>query len=142
MTESATQPVILVIDDERDVRRFLRTLLELDGYTVYEAMNGPLGRELIPLIDPDAVLLDVVMPEPDGVEVCRKITLDYPALPVIILTSHDDRDLIGRCFQAGASGYLAKPLFPGELATLLATLELPTTSRLTTVLPSSATSPG
>jgi CheY-like chemotaxis protein len=122
MAQPTPSPVVLVIDDEPSTRLFLRTLLELDGYTVYEAMNGPIGQGLIPVVAPTVVLLDVMMPGMDGVEVCTRIAKDHPGLPVVILTARDDRDLEDRCYAAGASSFMTKPLLSGQLTDVLDTL--------------------
>jgi two-component system response regulator MprA len=119
------QPVVLVIDDERPVLLFLRTLLELEGYEVYDAMNGPMGLSLIPALSPMAVVLDVMMPGMDGIEVCRRIAADHPGLPVVILTARDDVELEVTCRQAGAARFMTKPLLPGQLTDALSAL-LPT----------------
>lgn len=113
---------VLVIDDEPSVVRFLRALLETDGYSVHEATTGPVGLELLRTVDPDAVLLDVMMPGMDGVEACMRIRADHPSLPVVILTARDDRDLEDRCLAAGAQRFLTKPLLPGQLTEVLESL--------------------
>lgn len=124
MTDVHPSPTVLVIDDEPQMLRFLRVMLETDGYSVYEAMTGPLGLGLIPAVSPDLVLLDVMMPGMDGVEVCGRICLEYPGLPVVILTGHDDVELEQRCLAAGASRFLSKPLMPGQLYDVMESLLL------------------
>jgi CheY-like chemotaxis protein len=113
---------VLVVDDEPSVVRFLRVLLEGEGYEVYQAMSGPLALGLIPAINPGVAVVDVMMPGMDGVELCSRIRDQHPSLPVIILTARDDRDLEDRCMAAGASYFLTKPLLPGQLATVLQSL--------------------
>jgi CheY-like chemotaxis protein len=112
-------PAVLVVDDERSMVRLLRMLLEADGFAVFEAMTGPIGLGLIPVVSPKAVVLDVMMPGMDGVEVCRQIASDHPDLPVIILTGRDDPELESRCMAAGARRFMNKPLLPGQLTRVL-----------------------
>lgn len=112
-------PAVLVIDDEPSMVRLLRMLLEADGFVVFEAMTGPMGLGLIPVASPAAVVLDVMMPGMDGVEVCRRITSEHPHLPVVILTGRDDRELEKRCMTAGAKRFITKPVLPGELTAVL-----------------------
>ena len=118
----ADVPAILIIDDERSMRQLLRALLEADGFAVYEAMTGPIGLGLIPAVAPRAVVLDVMMPGMDGIEVCRRISAEHPELPVVILTGRDDRDLEVRCRAAGAAHFLTKPLRSGQLTSVLTPL--------------------
>lgn len=123
MTESPkATTTVLIIDDEQLVLRYLRILLEMDGYTVYEAMTGPIGLGLIPAVDPDVVVLDIMMPGMDGLETCSRITAEYPDLHVVILTARDDRELEDRCLANGASKFLTKPLKPGQLEEALASV--------------------
>jgi CheY-like chemotaxis protein len=113
---------VLVIDDEPSMLRLLRMLLEADGFVVFEAMTGAIGLGLIPVAQPRAVVLDVMMPGLDGVEVCGRIAAEYPDLPVVILTGRDDRDLEERCLAAGAKRFMTKPLLPGQLTRVLNSL--------------------
>ena len=117
--ENSTSPVVLVIDDEPLVLGLERAILEDEGFTVFEAMSGPLGLGLIPVVSPQAVVLDVMMPGMDGVEVCARITESYPSLSVLILTARDDPALEDRCMAAGASHFLTKPFEPDRLIDLL-----------------------
>jgi two-component system response regulator MprA len=113
---------VLVIDDERSMLAFLRALLELDGYQVYEALTAPIGLRLIPAVEPTVVLLDVMMPGMDGLEACRRIRASHPDLPVVILTARDDPTLEADCLAAGAARFLTKPLLPGQLDRVLTEL--------------------
>lgn len=115
---------VLVIDDDSSMLQLLRALLEADGFAVYEAMTGPIGLGLIPAVSPRAVVLDVMMPGMDGIEVCTRIASEYPDLPVVIVTGRDDGDLERRCLAAGAARFLRKPFDPGELTAALRSLLL------------------
>lgn len=127
MDDSAS--AVLVIDDEPSMVRLLRMLLEADGFVVFEAMTGPIGLGLIPVVEPKAVVLDVMMPGMDGVEVCSHITREFPDLPVVILTGRDDRELEERCMTAGAKRFMTKPLLPGQLTRVLNNLLAPDADR-------------
>lgn len=113
---------VLVVDDEQVIVNLLRATLEMDGYTVFEAMTGPMALGLVGIIDPSVVLLDVMMPGMDGIEVCRRLRQFHPDLPVVVLTARDDHEVERRCYEAGATRFLTKPLLPDQLAKVLADL--------------------
>lgn len=117
----STSPTALIIDDEPQILRLLRVVLEEDGFIVFEAAAGPLGLSLIPAVSPDVVVLDVMMPEMHGVEVCARIAAEYPDLPVVILTARGDRSLEEICIAAGARHFLTKPL-PSNFTDILRSL--------------------
>lgn len=104
-----------MIDDEPQVVELLRTVLEIDGYTVHDACDGPSGLAAARAASPDVVVVDVMMPGMDGVEVCTRLHAMDPRLPVVVLTAVDDRKLEKRCLEAGATRFLTKPLYPGDL---------------------------
>lgn len=103
---------VLVVDDEPKNRELLRDMLELRGYSVDEAANGAEVFERFAATEPDVVLLDVAMPEVDGLTVCRRLKADArtAAIPVIMVTAHVNRldRLAG--IEAGANDYLTKPV--------------------------------
>jgi two-component system response regulator MprA len=107
---------ILVVDDERAVRDSLRRALELEGYRVELAEDGEqaLRRlDLEPL--PDAVILDVLMPGADGLEVCRRLRDAGKQVPVLMLTARAEIDSRVEGLDAGADDYLPKPFALAEL---------------------------
>ena len=110
-------PSILIVDDEEIGRLMLRRLLENEGYQVECAENGSAGIEKARNLEPDLILLDVVMPVIDGYEVCEILRRDpvLAEVPVIMLTSLDDSDSRLRGLQAGADDFLSKPVQPEEL---------------------------
>ncbi|AOS43244.1 Blue-light-activated protein [Lacunisphaera limnophila] len=118
-----TRATILVVDDEPRAQALLRNLLEVEGYQVLCAGNGPealaAARQL-----PDVVLLDLMMPGMDGYEVCQKLRADplLALMPVIMLTALDDRASRLRGLQAGADDFLAKPFDSAELRARLRTI--------------------
>jgi two-component system, OmpR family, response regulator MprA len=114
---------ILVVDDERAVRDSLKRALELEGYDVELAADGEealkrLGDEPLP----DAVILDVLMPGADGLEVCRRLRRDGKGLPVLMLTARAEVDSRVAGLDAGADDYLPKPFALAELLARLRAL--------------------
>jgi two-component system, OmpR family, response regulator MprA len=108
---------ILVVDDERAVRESLRRALELEGYEIELAGDGnealsTLGRDE-PL--PDAVILDVLMPGLDGLEVCRRLRATGSRVPVLMLTARDEVENRVAGLDAGADDYVTKPFALEEL---------------------------
>ena len=110
--------IVLVVDDDDMIRRLVRTVLEADDYDVVEARNGDIALELANEAHPAVILLDIMMPGIDGVEVCRR--LDHSAVKVVILTARDDPTLEDACRAAGADAFLTKPFSSVELLDLVA----------------------
>src|SRR4051812_27176177 len=106
---------ILVVDDERAVRDSLRRALELEGYEVDLAVDGPDGLERISAGQPDAVILDVLMPGLDGLEVSRRVRRSGNRVPVLMLTARDEVDDRVAGLDAGADDYVTKPFALDEL---------------------------
>jgi len=105
---------VLVVDDELAIRRFLRTSLQAHGYVVFEAQTGEDGLTEVVGKRPDLVILDIGLPDIDGVEVTRRLR-EWSDLPILILSVHDqERDKIA-ALDAGADDYLTKPFGVGEL---------------------------
>ena len=107
---------ILVVDDERAVRESLRRALELEGYEVELAEDGSQALERLAREDqPDAVILDVLMPGVDGLEVCRTLRTQGSRLPVLMLTARTQVEDRVEGLDAGADDYLTKPFALEEL---------------------------
>jgi DNA-binding response OmpR family regulator len=110
-------PAILVVDDEPQVRRVVRSVLEADGYSVTEASDGHAALLLLNSVGgprgPHLVVLDVMMPGIDGIEVCRQI--DHSRTKVLILTARDDAATRSSAEDAGADRYITKPFSAVEL---------------------------
>jgi len=108
---------ILVVDDEPAVRESLRRALQLEGYEVSLAADGAeaLQRLASHTDEPDAVILDVLMPHVDGLAVCRKLRLSGSRTPVLMLTARTEVDDRVAGLDAGADDYLAKPFALEEL---------------------------
>ncbi|TML18182.1 MAG: response regulator transcription factor [Actinobacteria bacterium] len=108
---------ILVVDDERAVRESLRRALQLEGYEIELAADG--GEALSVLTaeqpQPDAVILDILMPGVDGLEVCRRLRDSGNRVPVLMLTARDEVENRVAGLDAGADDYVAKPFALEEL---------------------------
>lgn len=109
---------ILVVDDQEDIRELVRMTLELDGYEVHEASDGDHGLAAATRIQPDLMLLDVMMPGTlDGLGVCRALR-DQPVrrrMKVVMLSAKGQKADQQAGLDAGADAYLAKPFSPREL---------------------------
>ena len=103
---------ILVVDDEPNTVEFLRITLEMGGYEVLEALSGTAALRQVAAHKPDLVLLDVMMPEMDGLEVCRRLRADLETadLPIVILSARTSVEAIREGLDAGATRYLTKPV--------------------------------
>jgi two-component system, OmpR family, KDP operon response regulator KdpE len=109
-----TTATILVVDDEAQIRRVLRSTLTSNGYDILEAKNGEEAIRTVLREHPDLILLDVNMPEMSGFETCRKIRMSFPG-PIIMATVRDsERDKIA-ALDCGADDYVVKPFAVGEL---------------------------
>ncbi|MBB4660826.1 response regulator transcription factor [Conexibacter arvalis] len=113
---------VMVVDDEPAMRDALELALRLDGFEVELAPDGREAIRRLPLIRPDVVLLDVLMPELDGVEVCRRMRTAGDRTPVLMLTARDEVDDRVAGLEAGADDYLAKPFALPELLARLRAL--------------------
>ena len=102
---------ILVVDDEQDVLDLFRDIFAKNNYQVKCALGGKLALEMIAKGRPDIVLLDIKMPEIDGVKVLEEIKKKDPSIEVVMLTAYGYQDeLINKSMQKGASGYISKNL--------------------------------
>jgi len=109
---------ILVVDDERAVRESLRRALELEGYQIELAADGQEALERLEANgdgQPDAVILDVLMPNMDGLDVCRRLRRSGNRVPVLMLTARDEIDNRVAGLDAGADDYVTKPFALEEL---------------------------
>ena len=107
-------PRILVVDDEPQIRRFLRTTLEVHGYEVGLAETGRTALEQLTAWRPDVLLLDLGLPEIDGLEVCRRVR-EWSDVPIIVLSVRDREDDKVAALNLGADDYLTKPFGTNEL---------------------------
>jgi two-component system KDP operon response regulator KdpE len=112
MTQSGSR--ILIVDDEPEIRRFLRASLRVNQYEVFEAQNGSEAVAAVIAHHPDLMILDLGLPDKDGVEVCKEIRT-WSQMPIIILSVHDRETDKINALDAGADDYLTKPFGVGEL---------------------------
>jgi DNA-binding NarL/FixJ family response regulator len=115
---------LLLVDDQRLLREGMRILLELepDLKVVGEAANGVEALTQYGSLRPDVVLMDVKMPDLDGVAATRQLLIDHPEAKVVILTTFDDDEYVFEGIRAGALGYLLKALSGEELADAIRTV--------------------
>ncbi len=114
----ALRPLILVVDDEPRIIRFVRVNLEMEGFRVIEAHNGLEALDKVRQHLPDAILLDVMMPEMDGFETLRMLR-EITNAPVIMLTVRNAEEDKVRGLDGGADDYITKPFSPRELVSRL-----------------------
>ena len=122
-------PKVLIIDDEPFTVEMLQTFLQIHGYEAVGALNGADGIILSQVESPDALLLDLMLPDLDGFEVCHRLRAFPPTarLPVLILSARTAQVDIDHALTAGANGYLTKPVrFPELLSELKRLLAPPT----------------
>lgn len=105
---------ILVVDDESKIRELVGVYLQKEGYSVHEAGSGPEALEKVKSLRFDAIILDLMMPGMDGLELCREIRKDSE-VPVIMLTARGDEIDRVLGLELGADDYIVKPFSPREL---------------------------
>src|SRR6056297_1695756 len=105
---------ILIIDDEKEIRELIRDYLEVEGYEVGMAEDGKIGLEKFDTFDPDLIVLDLMLPKLDGMEIC-KIVRGKSNLPILMLSAKksDVDKVLG--LGLGADDYMTKPFSPKEL---------------------------
>ena len=118
------RPLILAVDDEAATRALLHKLLNREGYDVVEAVDGESALRAVVDEAPDLVCLDVMMPEPGGIEVCQQLRRhpEYAGLPILLLTALDRPEDKARGLEAGANDFLSKPFDVSELSARLRSL--------------------
>ena len=111
-----SQPIVLIADDEPDMLRFLKSQLQ-SHYQVFEAVDGQQAIEKAAQFLPDVILLDVMMPEKDGLQACRELRgmASTRSIPIILLTARADEETKLAALSAGASDFLPKPFSTTEL---------------------------
>ncbi len=120
MSAEAKPRLVLVVDDDEMIRRLVRAVLEADAFEVAEARDGQTALQLASQTEPSVVVLDVMMPGLDGVEVCRR--LDHDKVRVVMLTARDDPRLEAEARRAGADAFMTKPFAPMQLLDLVGEL--------------------
>lgn len=110
---------ILIADDERDICEAVRKIVERAGHTCFAVLDGALAMEAFERERPDVVILDVMMPEVNGFELCRQLRERDARVPIIMLSAKSDIVDKGVGFAAGCDDYIAKPFNSQELAMLI-----------------------
>lgn len=115
---------ILIIDDDIQTTTLLEMLLSRKGYQTTSVNDSSLAVQVATKTKPDLILLDLMMPDPDGFKVCRMLRADahFIFTPILIITALDDTDSKIVAFGAGADGYIIKPYDIDELAATIKTL--------------------
>ena len=111
---NADHPMILVIEDDAPLRRYLRATLQAYGYGVQEAATGAEGRDLLARTGPDVVLLDLGLPDVDGLDLTREFR-GWSQVPIIVVSARGKEEDKIRVLDLGADDYLTKPFGSGEL---------------------------
>jgi DNA-binding response OmpR family regulator len=112
--DTATERKVLVVEDERTIAEAVAARLRAEGFTVQVVGDGPSAVEAARATPPDAIVLDVMLPGFDGLEVCRRIQAQRP-VPVLMLTARDDETDLLVGLAVGADDYLTKPFSMREL---------------------------
>ena len=115
--ETMNPATVLVVDDEPDNFDVIETLLNAQDYNLHYANTGEGAIAVLDQLQPDLILLDVMMPGMDGIEVCRRLKASpkWSPIPVIIVTSLTEKKDLARCFEAGADDFISKPVSSLEL---------------------------
>ena len=108
---------ILVVDDEVSLRTLVRANLEVDGFEVSEAVDGIEAMEMLKELMPDLILLDIMMPGKDGIEVLEDLAADesLKGIPVILLTAKGEQEDLEKGAMLGARGHITKPFDPEQM---------------------------
>jgi len=114
--KKANQKRILVVEDNQDIRSYIHSILDSD-YTIEEAENGLIGLEMVALHDYDLIISDLMMPEMDGIEMCKqlKTSIETNHIPIILLTAKSDIENRIEGLSIGADSYITKPFHPQHL---------------------------
>lgn len=123
--------LIMLVDDEPNLRELLRQMLELGGFEVVEAEDGLEALEKLETVAPDVMILDVMMPNLDGVSLCKKLRAStaFARLPIIMVSGKTQYRAVQEGLAAGANQYLCKPITVQELLQSVRSL-LPATAPL------------
>ncbi|MFF2090400.1 response regulator transcription factor [Paenibacillus sp. NPDC058174] len=106
---------IAVVDDDDHIRQLVKHFLQAEGFVVSEAANGVEALELLESVNADLIIIDVMMPEMDGWELCRQLSVHYSDMPRLMLTAKGETSQKLKGFDLGADDYLVKPFEPLEL---------------------------
>lgn len=117
------RPLVMVVEDDVEMNQLERELLEVHGLNSVPAYTGPQALDLYGTCNADAILMDIMLPELDGLETIRRIRhLNCRHVPIVILSALDTEDCRRRGFEYGADAYFAKPFDPDEVVQMLQSL--------------------
>ena len=121
MKKETGRPTVLLVEDYEDNRLMMRQLLELSGYRVFEATNGEQAIRLARLEIPDLILMDLSLPQVDGLSATRQIrTVPYLRnIPIIAVSAHDTADFHAEALASGCNEYVTKPIDFDQLGEVL-----------------------
>jgi two-component system KDP operon response regulator KdpE len=111
---TSPQPVVLVIDDEVQIRRFLRAGFELDGFAVLDAENAEAGLRIVTLQPIDLIVVDLGLPDLDGATIVERVR-SWSTVPIIVLSVRSSEEEKVRLLELGADDYVVKPFGMAEL---------------------------
>ncbi|MDT7780629.1 MAG: hypothetical protein QOC99_3141 [Acidobacteriota bacterium] len=119
--ENGSRPLVLVVEDFEDNRFMMRRLLEMSGYRVVEAVNGNQAVEFAASASPDIILMDLSLPQLDGLAATRRIRAHEGGrtVPIIAVSAHDSADFHAEALAAGCNEYVTKPIDFDQLVHLL-----------------------
>jgi DNA-binding response OmpR family regulator len=125
-----TASKLLIVDDEPLTVEMLSTFLEINGYTCAGAYSGTDGLLLLQTEKPDLMILDLMMPDMEGYEVCEKVrnNTEFAKTPVLIMSARTDPESIEKAYKSGANAYMTKPPDLMALLTEIARLATPAAS--------------
>jgi CheY-like chemotaxis protein len=106
---------ILIIEDSSQVRRLTREVLEADGHTILEAEDGLKGLKSVAAEAPECILLDLIMPDIDGLKILKILRQQGSKIPVIVITAHVRETIRKQCLAFGAAAFIGKPPIEAEL---------------------------
>lgn len=108
---------IMIVDDSPEVLNLHATMLELRGYRVLKAANGTSALKILEDTKPDLFILDIMMPEVNGIELCQRIRAipQHEQTPVIFLSAYSGTDIVEKIFAAGANDFVVKPIDSQQL---------------------------
>lgn len=116
--KTKSNPTLLVIDDDPRIQRFLQLNLEAEGYSVLSATAGRRGLETLLTHQPQAIILDLILPDMDGLELCERIR-EFSDIPIIVLTARKREEEMVRGLALGADDYIVKPFSQANLSARL-----------------------
>ena len=122
--ENGSRPLVLVVEDFEDNRFMMRRLLEMSGYRVVEAVNGNQAVEAAASEHPDIILMDLSLPQLDGLAATRRIREQQGSrrVPIVAVSAHDSADFHAEALAAGCNEYVTKPIDFDQLVELLSRL--------------------